>query len=361
MKEMKYWLWLSKLKGLSNLQKNRILTYFSDPEAAFFSDEKEFREAAGFRNKKQQEKFTKTCSLEAVEQDIRRMEEEKIEYITIEDSSYPESLKEIYNPPIGLYLKGDASLLKAKPAIAIIGSRNASVSAMQYAKKFSQTISSMGLSIISGLAEGVDGSAHWGAIDEPGKTVAVLGTGIDICYPNFNEKLYLKVARQGLLVSEFNLGEKPLAFHFPLRNRIISGLANGVLVVEAGQKSGSMITVNYALDQGKNIYVIPGEINNPRWSGGNMLLKEGAKLVTEPKDILEDFIQKRYEPEVLKKCRLIDPEYRGITDLISKGFTTVDDLMRASGLSVSELNHKLTMMELDEIIAIRRGKITLNQ
>jgi DNA processing protein len=361
MKKFEYWLWLSKLKGLSNLQKNRLLIYFSDPEAAFFSDEKEFKEAAGFRNKKQLEKFKKSNSLEAVEQDIRRMEREKIEYISIEDCRYPQDLKEIYNPPIGLYLKGDSTLLKSQPAIAIVGSRNASGAAIRYAKEFSRAIASMGISIISGLAEGIDGSAHWGALDEPGKTVAVLGTGVDICYPNFNEKLYVKIAQQGLLVSEFNLGEKPLAFHFPLRNRIISGLANGVLVVEAGQKSGSMITVNHALDQGKNIYVIPGEINNPRWSGGNTLLKEGAKLVTEANDILEDFIIKRCDEKVLKKSRPIDPEYREIADLISQGFNTVDELMRASGLAISELNYKLTMMELDEIIAIRRGKITLNQ
>ncbi|WKY43167.1 DNA-processing protein DprA [Eubacteriaceae bacterium ES2] len=360
MKEIEYWLWLSKLKGLSNLQKNRVLTYFSNPRSAFFSDEKDFSEAAAFRNKKQFEKFKKTNSLEAVEKDMRQMEAERIEYITIEDSCYPENLREIYNPPIGLYLKGNKNLLKREPAIAIVGSRNASAAAMRYAKEFSSSISSMGISIVSGLAEGIDGSAHWGAINEPGKTVAVLGSGVDICYPNFNEKLYLEIIREGLLVSEFNLGEKPLAFHFPLRNRIISGLADGVLVIEAGHKSGSMITVNHALDQGKNVYVIPGEISNPRWSGGNNLLKEGAKLVTAPEDVLEDFIIKADVSKVIKVPQSVSSEYRVITELISKGFNTVDELMTASGSPVSELNQKLTLMELEEIITVRQGKITLN-
>ncbi|WKY46567.1 DNA-processing protein DprA [Eubacteriaceae bacterium ES3] len=359
MKEIEYWLWLTQLKGISNLQKNKILNYYKNPKSAFLADEKEFIKAAGFRNKKQLENFKKTTSLSAVNTDLERMQKEGIEYICLEDERFPSRLKEIYNPPISLFLIGDLDLLNKEPAIAVVGSRNASTSALRYAKAFSKSIASMGIPVISGLAEGVDGSAHWGALEEPGKTVAVLGTGVDLCYPDFNEKLYLKIAEKGLLISEFNIGEKPLAYHFPLRNRLISGLTNGVLLVEAGLKSGSMITVNHALDQGKNIYVIPGEISNPRWSGGNALLKEGAKLVTEPQDVLEDFIIKP-EIESAKKVIInIEPEYREMAELISRGYDTVDELTKASGLEVFQVNQHLTMMELEEIIGIRHGKITL--
>ena len=229
----------------------------------------------------------------------------------------------------------------------------------------SKTLSSMGITIVSGLAEGVDGKSHWGSVDEVGRTIAVLGNGLDQCYPAHHEKLTDKIQKKGLLISEFNLGDKPLGFHFPMRNRLISGLSEGVLVIEARKKSGSLITVNHALDQGKNVYVIPGEIENPHWAGSNALLKEGAKFVTEPKDIMEDFItidenSNLQKPSIRVKVQFSHPDDEKIYNWIVKGYDNIDELVAATGMSVIELSTRLTMMEIDEIIKTDRGKLRIS-
>ena len=212
-----------------------------------------------------------------------------IREISIENELYPEKLRKIYNPPKHLYCLGDISLLN-NPSIAIIGCRNASKYGFKICKIFADKLSKSGITIISGLAKGIDSQAHISSFYNVGKTIAVLGCGVDVIYPKENEELYRAIIQNGgLIVSEYELGTKPSKELFPQRNRIISGLASGVLVVEAKKRSGTMITVNHALEQGREVFVIPGNIDSLNSEGTNALIKDGARIVTNYKEILEEF------------------------------------------------------------------------
>ena len=203
-----------------------------------------------------------------------------MEYISIGDKRYPEKLKCIYNPPKGLYVIGNTKLLN-KYAIAIVGSRNCSKYGAIVAKKFAMDLAKSEINVISGMAMGIDTYAHIGSILGKGKTIAVLGSGLNKIYPKENEKLYYKILeKDGLIISEYEPNEEPKAVHFPERNRIISGLCDKLIVVEATKRSGTSITVNYALEQGKDIYAVPGNITSFKSEGTNQLLKEGANPIT---------------------------------------------------------------------------------
>ena len=210
--------------------------------------------------------------------------------ITIDNDEYPESLKNIYNPPKELYCLGNTKLLNNTNKLAIIGCRDYSEYGKNIAKKFAYMLAKQGIVIVSGGARGIDSFAHQGAIMAKSATIAVLGNGIDYVYPPENKSLEEEIIRNnGLLLSEYPNGTKPSKYTFPERNRIISALSKGILVVEAKQKSGTLITVDFGLEQGKNIYAIPGNINSINATGTNELIKQGAKLVTDINDIIEDF------------------------------------------------------------------------
>ncbi len=208
--------------------------------------------------------------------------------VSIDDEKYPQLLKQIYDPPQELYCIGNIDLLNV-PAIAIVGCRNMSKYGEKIAKIFSEGISKEGITIVSGLAKGIDKVAHENSYKTIGKTIAVLGSGLDIMYPKENEELFNKIIDNGgLIISEFPMGTKPNKENFPKRNRIISGLSKGVIVIEAKKKSGTMITVNHALDQGRDVFVVPGNIDSINSTGTNELIKEGAKMVTSYKEVLDD-------------------------------------------------------------------------
>nr|WP_320025952.1 DNA-processing protein DprA [uncultured Acetobacterium sp.] len=364
MNDLIYWIWFMGLEKISTKQKNILLEQFDSPRLIYTLN----------REKLSQTKILSKINLDYLEQmkslnkaksDLCYIEAHNIELITRNDQRFPETLKNIYMPPLGLYIKGDMSLLDAPLRIGIIGSRNPTIAGEKHAQLFARSLSAVGVTIVSGLAAGIDGKSHWSSIDELGSTIGVLGTGINICYPRSNKKLFDIMADKALIVSEFNLGEKPLPYHFPLRNRIISGLSQGVLVIEARKKSGSLITVNHALEQGKNVYVIPGDIGGANWAGGNQLLKEGAKLVTEPNDILEDYVipgqittQNCEDCSDLEKT-LTNANEQLLFKLIKRGYRTIDELVTYSDLPVNVVNSQLTMMEIEEIISIKYGNIVL--
>ncbi len=201
---------------------------------------------------------------------------------------YPEKLSKIYAPPAKLYVLGDETILN-KPSIAIIGCRNASQYGKRVAFKFAYELAKKGIIIVSGLARGIDIYSHLGAVKANGKTIAVLGSGFNHIYPSEHKKYCVDIIEKGgAIITEYENNTKPIPTNFPARNRIISGLSNGVLVVEAKQKSGTLITVDYALDQGKNVFIIPGNITSNNSYGTNELIKQGAKLVTNIEDILEE-------------------------------------------------------------------------
>lgn len=364
MEDLVYWLWFMGLEKISTKQKNILLERFASPES-IYSLSSETLAKTRILNEISLDYLKQEKSLKNAESDLCYMEARNIQLITRNDQRFPETLKNIYMPPLGLYAKGDISLLNAPLKIGIIGSRNPTIAGEKHAQLFARSLSTVGVTIVSGLAAGIDGKSHWSSVDELGCTIGVLGTGIDICYPRTNKKLFDIMADKALIVTEFNLGEKPLPYHFPLRNRIISGLVQGVLVIEARKKSGSLITVNHALEQGKNVYVIPGDIGGANWAGGNQLLKEGAKLVTEPKDILEDYvIQEQTSTEISKDYSglekpLTNTNEQLLFNLIKKGYRTIDDLVTYSDLPVNIINSLLTMMEIEEIISIKYGNIVL--
>ena len=283
---MKYWIWLASVEGLGPVKKFALLNKFETAKRIYNATEKEILKVDGMSDKivQNMQKAKDAKLLEKYEKYILKND---IKIINISDDNYPAKLKNIYAPPITIFAKGDISLLNSK-SIAIVGSREPSKYGIYVAEKFSKELSKEGITIVSGLARGIDTFAHVGALSSFGKTIALLGSGIDVVYPKENAKYYREISEKGLIISEYIVGTAPESKNFPQRNRIISGLSDGVLVVEARKNSGTMITTDFALEQGKELYVIPGNITSNLSAGTNNLIKEGAKLVTDVYEILED-------------------------------------------------------------------------
>lgn len=285
-------MWLSLIKGLGSRKKLELLQEYGNPKKIYNLTESELLKVRGI-GKELAKKILDKNIKEQIYKHIKYMQKYKIDIISINDKKYPQILKQIYDPPISLYIKGNAEILNGKN-IAIVGCRNSSKYGEEAAKYFAYNLSAKGINIISGLARGIDTYAHIGNLgammhnsnDICGKTIAVVGNGIDIIYPKENKYLEGKIIKSGgCIISEYPLGTKPEKFNFPARNRIISGLSKGVLVIEARAKSGTLITIDFALQQGRDVYVVPGNINSVNSVGTNDLIKQGAKLVTRVEEI----------------------------------------------------------------------------
>ena len=283
---MEYWIWLSIIEKKNYTITRRLLDIYKTPEEISKLSKKELEQLEVEEQMIQE--MTNSNYRRIVKAYMLYMKEKNIQILTIKDEDYPYLLKQIYDPPSVIYIMGNKKIL-SQNGIAIVGSRNCSLYGQKIAKYLSYQLAKKGIHIISGLARGIDTFSHIGTLQAKGKTIAVLGSGLDVIYPPENAKLAEKIVESGgCLVSEYIVGTKPLGEHFPARNRIISGLASGVVVVEASEKSGSLITVDFALEQGKNVYAVPGNINSPNSLGTNSLIKQGAKIVTNVEDILED-------------------------------------------------------------------------
>ncbi|MDP2760506.1 MAG: DNA-processing protein DprA [Sideroxyarcus sp.] len=268
--------------------------------------------------------------------------------LTLADADYPQALLNIADPPLLLYVKGRLDLLNAA-SLAIVGSRNATTQGLRNAEAFAKSASGAGLCVISGLAQGIDAAAHRGGLQAKGASVAVVGTGLDKVYPASNRELAHQLAQQGCLVSEFPLGTPPLPANFPRRNRIISGLSLGCLVVEASLQSGSLITARMALEQGRDVFAIPGSIHSPQSKGCHSLIKQGAKLVERAQDILEELGY--HQKYAVADHSLEHPLFDHL------GFDPVDTetLARRSGLTIAELSAILLQLELEGAVATLPG------
>jgi DNA processing protein len=277
-----------------------------------------------------------------------------IDLMTRADSDYPSCLRHIHDAPLVLYLKGDRSLIQ-KPQVAIVGSRNASRAGLEHARAFAAALGQRGLLVTSGLALGVDGAPHSGALDAGFPTIAVIGNGIDCPYPSRHRRLASRVVSDGLLVSEYPPGTDARPAHFPKRNRIISGLSRGILVVEAGLKSGSLITARLALEQGREVFAIPGSIHNPLARGCHELIRQGAVLVETVDDICDEFesgwSSLASEP-LAKTPETSGLEGREIAVLDALGYDprSTDDLCSITGLSAEQLMQSLLMLELQGLV-----------
>lgn len=286
---MKYWIWYSILKTLTERQKRKLLEIYKNPNKIFMLSRVDL-ENLNFLSTSNINEILENRNATLLKQYEDYIKSNNIYLLNITDEKYPLKLKNIYDPPITLFLKGNVNLIN-EFSIAIIGCREATYYGMNIAKRFSRELAEKGVVIISGMAKGIDGVAHIGALDANGKTIAVLGSGVDYPYPLENIKIYKEILNNnGLIISEYIVGTKPNAINFPKRNRIIRALSNGVLVIEAKKKSGTMITVDFALEQGKEVYVVPGDIDRENSQGTNDLIKQGAKLVSNIEEILEDFI-----------------------------------------------------------------------
>lgn len=303
LEEKKYWIWLSLIPNLGSRKKQILLKQYKNPQTIYQLKESELSEIKGIGDKTIQN-ILDTNRKASVEKHMEYMIKNKIDIISIYDKEYPRILKEIYDPPISLYCKGDKTILNQK-AIGIIGCREATEYGKNAAKYFSYHLAKKGINIISGLAKGIDSYAHIGAncakIEESspqissftqekkkkcGNTIAIVGNGLDSIYPKENEWLANQMIEEGgSILSEYPLGTKPDKMNFPARNRIISGMSEGILVVEAKEKSGTLITVDFALEQGRDVFVVPGNINSTNSVGTNRLIQQGAKLVTNYSEI----------------------------------------------------------------------------
>ena len=284
LEKKKYWIWLSCIKGLGSVRKQILLNRYKTPEKIYTLKKEEILQMKGF-NEILAENIICRENRENIDKQIEALQKENIKIITIEDKEYPEILKTIYDYPVSIFVKGNEKILNT-PAIGIVGCRESSSYGEKVAQYFAYHLSKRKINIISGLAKGIDSQSHIGAIKAKGITIGVIGSGLDIVYPKENEYLYDKIIKEnGAIISEYPLGVKPIKMNFPARNRIISGMSKGIIVIEAKKKSGTLITVDFALEQGRNVYVVPGNIDEVNSVGTNDLIKQGAQMVTTHKDI----------------------------------------------------------------------------
>ncbi|MBI5415782.1 MAG: DNA-protecting protein DprA [Candidatus Omnitrophica bacterium] len=288
--------------------------------------------------------------------------------LTFQDKDYPSRLRDIADAPVVVYVRGQLSVELA-PAIAVVGSRRASLYGMAVAEQFAGRLAELGITVVSGMAKGIDAAAHRGALRAGGATVAVLGCGLNTIYPPENEKLFTEIAAGGAVISEFPMTMPPIAHNFPRRNRIISGLSLGVIVVEAAQKSGALITADFALEQGREVYAVPGNVNSMTSQGVHNLIKQGAKLVTSVEDILEDLSphlravtgEPRKDKDALavddKGLAALTQSERLIYDSISDRPVHIDDLADRCGTDVLRMTVALSRLELKHLIKQLPGKL----
>ncbi len=287
MSSLRYWIWLSELKGVSCKTKHRLLERFASPDGIYFADEGEYKSLEILRPSDIRALLNKDLKAAKLVADICLQEE--IRLITIQDVLYPIRLKMIFDAPIILYVRGRLPAIDEEAAIAMVGTRKATPYGLRTAERLAFGAAKGGALIVTGLAEGIDSAAAKGALKAGGKVIGVLGTGVDVVYPPWNSELFRDVLVTGALISEYPPKTKAFPGNFPERNRIISGISVGTLVVEAPKRSGSLITVSRALEQGRDVFAVPANIDAQSFAGSNELLKEGAIPVTQPWDILKEY------------------------------------------------------------------------
>ena len=387
----KYWVWLSEQKGLSTRRKLQLREHFGTPENIYSADAEDYLQVEGMNQRLAAQLSDKsTAAADRILGDCERLE---LRILTMQDADYPVRLRNIYEPPCLLYVKGQLPLIDEEVAIAMVGTRKATPYGVETAQELAYAMAKQGALIVSGGAYGIDTAAHRGALRAGAKTVALLGCGIDVIYPAGNEWLYRDVAAAGALVSEYAPGTPPLGQHFPIRNRIISGMCLATVVVEAPERSGALITAHTALEQGRDVFAVPGPIKAPMSRGCNRMIAEGeASLVADTSDVLWEYearfphklhcgrvempqtmgYQARQEvtaakaaeqaPEKLTtldiregKTTLTDDQVR-ILKKLKDGEMQVDDLIEAVDLPTRRVLSALTVLEIEVQVTQSSGK-----
>lgn len=358
MDDLKYWIWLSSLPGIGAYRFKLLLDHFGSAENVWNANERELRKLRGIGSSIWailNHSFRKN-----LDSDMYKIEKSGIKVIRIIDKEYPAMLKEIHDPPPILFVRGNLRIEDQK-AIAIVGARNVTHQGMNIARELAYELASRGITIVSGMARGTDTFAHRGALEARGRTIAVLGCGVDVAYPPENRDLISRVSESGAVISEFTLGTKPFSANFPARNRIISGLSAGIVVIEAGEKSGALITADFALEQGREVFAVPGNPQTISSKGTNRLIKEGAKMITCVEDIIEEF--KDFDLDRVKTSK----KNRELLENLSEDETKIigninvepvhmDEIIFKTGFDTKKLNSMLTILEMRGILKQLPGK-----
>ncbi len=384
---LKYWVWLSECEGLSLRSKLLLLEHFASPEDIYLADAEEYLLVEGL-GKAQAEKLADK-SMARVDEIMGACREKGIRIVTMQDAEYPTRLRNIFDPPCLLYVRGELPSFDEEVALAMVGTRSATPYGIETAEKLGFEIASQGALIVSGGADGIDSAAHRGALRAGGTTVAVLGGGVDVPYPAKNEYLFRDIAARGALISEYPPGTRPIGAHFPVRNRILSGLCLGTIVVEAPEKSGALITAELALEQGRDLFAVPGPIDAPASRGCNRLLSENAFVAMDSESVLREYRAmyphklRARSVELPKTLGRERPEQReaqpeeealpvldlrngpnGLTDdqlvlvrALRDGAQQVDDLIELTEIPTRRVLSALTVLEIDGYVAQSSGKV----
>ncbi len=288
MEELKYWVWLASILSVGTRKKLKLLEHFKNPSRLWKAKKEELMQVEGI-GENSANSIVQNKNKKEIIKELEKIQKENIEIITIKDKEYPLKLHQVYDKPIVLFVKGNKKVLK-EFSLAMVGCRKNTIYGEIVAKSLAKRMAQNAIITVSGLAVGIDSFCHLGTLEGKGKTIGVIGSGFDYFYPKENKKLAERMlAEGGCLVSEYLPSERPDKLHFVARNRIISGLADGVIVVEAQEKSGTMLTVDFALEQGKTVFAVPGNINSACSKGTNELIKQGAKILTSWQDIVEEY------------------------------------------------------------------------
>jgi DNA processing protein len=356
------WLALARVKGLGAVSFKKLTTRFVDPTAAFSAAPAELEQVEGL-HRDAIDGIVAFSDWAEIDEEIERARDAGIAIVPFTNPNYPARLRTIADPPPFLYVKGNI-LTDDDKAVAIVGSRSASEYGRRVARDLARGLASLGFTVVSGMARGIDGSAHESALQAGGRTIAVLGSGVERAYPAEHELLYRRIGENGAVLSELPIGTRPLAFNFPARNRLISGLSLGVVVVEATEKSGSLITATLAVEQGREVFAVPGEVGSSRSRGAHRLIRQGAKLVESVDDIIEEIAPQLLDrtgsatqraPRVLPQNA--SDTARTIFALLQENTLQVDQVIERTGMSAAQVLETLLDLELQGLLRQLPGKI----
>lgn len=347
-KDVRYWVGFNKVSGIGAARLRALLDYFGDLEAAWHALSHDLQQA-GLDRRSLSNLLQVRDSLD-LDAEMARLKQARVQVITWDDPHYPHNLRHVYNAPPVLYVRGG---LEAQDgwAVAVVGTRRASVYGKEAARMIAAGLAQAGVTVVSGLAQGIDTVAHRACLDAGGRTIAVLGCGVDVIYPWPNARLAAEIVERGALVSEYALGTRPEASNFPPRNRIISGLALGTVVVEADLGSGALITADFAAEQGREVFAVPGSIFARNSRGTNQLIQQGAKMVCTVTDILEELNLTMVSEQAQVRAMIPDNDIEAVLlDHLSTEPVHVDELGRAANLPIAQVSSTLALMELKGMV-----------
>lgn len=361
MKEKIYFIWLSSVPGVGSKSCLNLIRHFGSAENVYQCSYSELI-ASGLVREQTAKNISEHRDLENLDNYLKIVQENGIKVYTIHENEYPENLKNIYDPPPVLYVKGELVREDAL-AVGIVGSRKASEYGLKTAQRIASRLAELGITVVSGMALGIDSAAHKGALMAKGRTVAVFGCGLKYVYPMTNYPLSQEIQKNGALISEYPFDTEAFASQFPARNRIISGMSLGVIVVEAGEKSGSLITADFALEQGREVFAVPGNISSPNSKGTNTLIKNGAKLVSSIEDIIEELnlnivYKEKSNANNYENSDISIEESRILAFLNSTGGGK-DEIAAATGLQPGKVMAALTKLEIRGFIQQNSGNYYL--